>query len=152
MSQTNLLFFVRQMHEKATICVLLGYPGGEHNPIVWAMKKYPRSKYVQLYGIWVIINATYCSFSAECIVADQECIQVIVTAMKEFSTEEFFEDGVLAIENIIDENPGNASLLVNELKNDIDFIYEVVTNKGANLLLYLSVELWNAIIIQLVCK
>ena len=45
--------------EKAMIHVLLGYPGGEHNPIVWAMKKYPSSKYVQLYGIWVIINAMH---------------------------------------------------------------------------------------------
>ena len=94
----------------------------------------------------------YCSKSAEHIVADQECIQVIVIAMKEFSTEEFFEDGVLAIENIIDENPGNASLLVNELKNDIDFIYEVVTNNGVNLLLYLSADLQNPVILQLVLK
>ena len=59
---------------------------------------------------------------------------------------------MLAIDNIIDENAGNASLLVNELKNDIDFIYKVVTNNGANILLYLSVDLRNAIILQLVLK
>ena len=90
------------MHEKGMIEMLWDYPGGEQNPAVGAMKKYPSSKYVQLYGIWVIINATYCSKSAECIVADLECIQVILTAMKEFSTKEFFEDGVMAIANIID--------------------------------------------------
>ena len=49
--------------------ILLAY-GGEQNPIVWAMKKYPSFKYIQLYGIWVIINATYWSKSAEHIVAD----------------------------------------------------------------------------------
>ena len=132
------------------IHVLLMYPGGEHNPIVWAMKKYPKSKNIQLYGICAIINAMYCSKSAEHNVADLKCIRVIVTVMKEFSTKEFFENGVLAIENIIDEDQGNASLLVNELKNEIDFIYEVVMNNGANLLLSLSAELWNAIILELI--
>ena len=72
--------------------------------------------------------------------------------MKEFSTREFFENGVLAIENIIDEDQGNASLLVNELKNDIDFIYDVVMNNGANLLLSLSAELQNATILELILK
>ena len=72
---------------------------------------------------------------------DLERIQVILAAMKAFSTEEFFEDGVMAMENIIDENPGNANLVLNELKNNFDFIYEVVTNNGANLILYLSADL-----------
>ena len=58
----------------------------------------------------------------------------------------------MAIDNIIDINPGNANHLVNEHKNDIDFIYKVVMNNGANLLLYLSADLWNAIILQLVLK
>ena len=31
-------------HEKAMINVLFGYPCWKHNPIVWAMKKYPKSK------------------------------------------------------------------------------------------------------------
>ena len=140
------------IHEKGMVNVLFGYHGWEHNPIVWAMKKYPKSKYIQLYGICAIINAIYCSKSAEHNVADLKCIQVIVTVMKEFSTKEFFENGVLAIENIIDEDWGNASLLVNKLKNNIDFICEVVMNNGANLLLSLSAELWNAIILELILK
>ena len=56
----------------------------------------------------------------------------------------------MAVENIIDEIPGNANLLVNELKNNFDFIYEVVMNNGANLLLYLSVDLWNPVVFKLV--
>ena len=72
--------------------------------------------------------------------------------MKEFSTKEIIKNGVLAIENIIDEDQGNASLLVNELKNDIDFIYDVVMNNGANLLLSLSAELQNATILELILK
>ena len=58
----------------------------------------------------------------------------------------------MAIDNIIDINPDNANHLVDELKNNIDFIYEVVTNNGANLLLCLSADLQNAIILQLVLK
>ena len=138
--------------EKAMIDVLLGYPSGECNPIVWAMRKYTKSKNIQLYGICASMNATYCSNFAEHNVADLKSIQVIVTAMKEFSTKEFFENGVLAIENIIDEDGGNASLLVQELKNNIDFICEVVTNNGGNLLLSLSTELWNAVILELILK
>ena len=64
--------------------------GGEQTPIVWAMKKYPSSKDIQLCGIWVIINAMYWSKSAECIVADLKCIQVIITAMKAFPSEKIF--------------------------------------------------------------
>ena len=95
----------------------------------------------------------YCSKSAEHNVADLKCIRVIVTVMKEFSTREFFENGVLAtIENTIDEDQGNASLLVNKLKNDIDFIYDVVMNNGANLLLSLLAELRNAIILEHILK
>ena len=60
--------------EKAMINVLFGYPHWEHNPIVWAMRKYPKSKYIQLYGIWAIINAMYCSKLAEHNVADIKCI------------------------------------------------------------------------------
>ena len=66
------------MCEKAMIRILLDY-GGEQNPVVWAMKKYPSSKNIQLYGIWVIINATYCSKLAERIVANLKCIQVILS-------------------------------------------------------------------------
>ena len=109
-------------------------------------------KNIQLYGISAIVNETYCSKSIEYNVADLKCIRVIVTAMKEFSTKEFFENGVLAIENIIDEDGGNASLLVQELKNSIDFICEVVMNNGGNLLFSLSVELWNAVILELILK
>ena len=72
--------------------------------------------------------------------------------MKEFSTKEIIENGVLAIENIIDEDQGNASLLVDELKNNIDFIYNIVTNNGASLLLSLMVELWNAVVLELILK
>ena len=144
------LFVTRS--QKAMINVLFGYPRWEHNPIVWAMKKYPKSKNIQLYGICAIMNATYCSKSAEHNVADEKCIRVIVTAMKEFSTKEFIENGVLAIENIIDEDVGNASLLVQELKNNIDFICEVVTYNGGNLLFSLSTELRNAVILKLILK
>ena len=56
------------------------------------------------------MNDTYCSKLAGHIVADLKCIQVIVAVMKEFYTKEFFEEGVLVIENIVDEDPGNASL------------------------------------------
>ena len=45
--------------EKAMIKVLFAHNGGQ-NPIVWAMKKYPSSKNIQLCGTWVIVNATYC--------------------------------------------------------------------------------------------
>ena len=107
------------------------------NLMVWAMKTYPNSENIHLYGIWMMINAMYWSQSAMTIVANRECIQVIVTAMRAFPTEYFFEDGVMAIENIIDINPLSSYHLVNELSNDIDFIYEVVMNYGANLLLYL---------------
>ena len=138
--------------EKAMIHVLFGYPGGEHNPIVWAMKRYPKAKNIQLYGICAIINATYCSKSGERKVADLKCIRVIVTAMKEFTTKEIIKNGVLAIENSIDEDQGNASLLVDELKNNIDFIYDVVTNNGASILLSLTAELRNAIILELILK
>ena len=141
-----------QQHQKATIDVLIRCTSGECNPIVWAMKKYPKSKNIQLYGICASMNATYCSIFAERNVADLKCIQVIVTAMKEFSTKEFFENGVLAIENIIDEDQANASLLENELKNNIHFICEVVTNNGANLLFSLSAELQNAVILELILK
>ena len=76
----------------------------------------------------------------------------ILTAMRAFPTEDFFEDGVMAIENIVDINPDNANILVDELKNDTDFTYEVMTNNGANLLLYLSEDQCNAVILQLVIK
>ena len=72
--------------------------------------------------------------------------------MKEFSTKEIIENGVMAIENSIDEDQGNASLLVDKLKNDIDFIYDVVMNNGASLLLSLMAELRNAIILELILK
>ena len=138
--------------EKAMIHVLLGYPSCECNPIMWGMRTYPKLKNIQLYGICAIINATYCSKSGERKVADLKCIQVIVTAMKEFTTKEIIENGVLAIENSIDEDQGNASLLVDELKNNIDFIYDVVTNNGASLLLSLTAELRNAVILELFLK
>ena len=140
------------MKEKGMIFFLLGYPSHLINPIVWGMMTYPKSKNIQLYGICAIINATYCSKPAEHNVANLKCIQVIVSAMKEFSTKQFFENGVLAIENIIDEDQANASLLVNELKNNIHFICEVVTNNGANLLFSLSAELRNAVILELILK
>ena len=44
------------MHQKVMMKILLD-SCGEQNPAVWAMKKYPSSKDIQLYGIWVI-NAT----------------------------------------------------------------------------------------------
>ena len=135
--------------EKSMIHVLLGYPSHECNLIMWGMRKYPKSKNIQLYGICAIINAMY---SGERKVADLNCIQVIVTAMKEFSTKEIIKNGVLVIENIIDEDQGNASLLVDELKNDIDYIYKVVMNNGASLLLYLMAEIQNAIILELILK
>ena len=72
--------------------------------------------------------------------------------MKEFSTKQIIENGVMAIENCIDEDQGNASLLVDELKNNIDFIYNVMMNNGASLLLYLMAELWNPIILELILK
>ena len=138
--------------EKSMIHVLLGYPSCECNPVVWGMRKYPKSTNIQLYGICAIMNATYCSNSGEHKVANLNCIQVIVTVMKEFSTKEIIKNGVLAIENSIDEDQGNASLLVDELKNNIDFIYDVVTNNGASLLLSLTAELQNAIILELILK
>ena len=58
----------------------------------------------------------------------------------------------MAIENIIDVNPLSSYYLVDELKNNIDFICEVVTNNGANVLLYLLTDQWNAVILQLVLK
>ena len=138
--------------EKGLIHVLFGYPSHEHNTIMWGMMTYPKSKNIQLYGICAIINATYCSKSGERKVADLKCIWVIVTAMKEFTTKEIIKNGVLAIENSIDEDQGNASLLVDELKNNIDFIYDVVTNNGASLLLSLTAELRNAVILELILK
>ena len=138
--------------EKGMIFFLLGYPSHLINPIVWGMMRYPKAKNIQLYGICAIINATYCSKSGERKVADLKCIQVIVTAMKEFTTKEIIENGVLAIENSIDEDQGNASLLVDELKNNIDFIYDVVMNNGASLLLSLMAELRNAVILELILK
>ena len=140
------------MHEKGMINVLFGCPSGECNPIVWAMMKYLKSKNIQLYGICAIMNAMFCSKKAEHNVANLNCIRVIVTAMKEFSTKEIIKNAVLAIENIIDEDQGNASLLVDELKNDIDFIYDVVTTNGASLLLSLTVELRNAVVLELILQ
>ena len=146
-------------HGKGMVLILLCGPYCTHNPLVWAMKTYPNSENIQLYGIWTMINAMYWSRigvnwcdNPPPIVADRECIQVILTAMRAFPTEIFFEDGVMAIENIIDINPDNANHLVDELKNDIYFIYEVVMNNGANLLLYLLVDLQNAVVLQLVLK
>ena len=139
-------------HGKGMVLMLLCGPYCPHNPLVWAMKTYPNSENIQLYGIWMMINAMYWSQSAPPIVANQECIQVILTAMRAFPTEDFFEDGVMAIENIIDINPDNANHLVNELENDLDFISEVVMNNGTNLLLHLMADLWNSIILQLVLK
>ena len=58
----------------------------------------------------------------------------------------------MAVENIIDINPLSSYYLWDELNNDVDFIYEVVMNNGANLLLYLSADLRNAITLQFVLK
>ena len=58
----------------------------------------------------------------------------------------------MAIENIIDMNPLSSCYLVDELNNNIDFIYSVVTNNGTDLLLYLLADLQNATILQLVLK
>ena len=41
---------------------------------------------------------------------------------------------------------------VKEVNNDIDFIYEVVMNNGANLLLSLSVKLRNVVILELIIR
>ena len=76
------------MHAKMMIKILLD-SSGEQNPVMCATKKFPSSNVIQLCGIWVIINAMYWSELAEHIVADLECIQVIMTAIKGFPSEEF---------------------------------------------------------------
>ena len=70
---------------KGMVFMVLG-GGCPFSPMVWVMKTYPNSENIQLYGIWRMINAIYWSQSALPIVANQECMQVILTAMRAFPT------------------------------------------------------------------
>ena len=61
------LFVMKQ--GKGMVLMLLG-GSTPVNPIVWAMKTYPNSVNIQLYAIWMVINAMYWSQSGHPVVAD----------------------------------------------------------------------------------